>query len=115
MITDDRRWIADIPEPLRTRRLDERDITKLAQALGSDWEIIMFDLGLTKTDMDLAKMEYQFHPTMQIASALNRWRVRNPNTATLETYLRACSDCQKCTTVTIDWPQMKRFVQRLSE
>lgn len=108
---DDHRWIAEIPELLRTRRLGERDISKLAQALGSDWEMIMYDLRLTKTDIDHAKMENQFSPTMQIYSALNRWRVRNPTTATLENYLQTCLDCQQCTT--IDWPQVKRIVQQL--
>ena len=111
MIADDRRWISEISEPQRTRRLGERDLSKLAQALGSEWELIMYDLGLTKTDIDHAKMENQFAPTMQIYSALNRWRVRNPTTATLENYLRTCLDCQQCTT--IDWPQVKRIVQQL--
>ena len=112
MIADDPSWIGNIPEPLRTRRLGEREISKLAQALGSDWEMIMYDLQLTKADIDHAKMENQFSPTMQIYSALNRWRVRNPTTATLENFLRTCVDCQQCTT--IDWPYVKRIVQQLS-
>ena len=70
----------------------------------------MFDLGLTKPDVDHAKMEHPHSPTMQIYSCLNKWRVRKVTEATLEKLVQTLCDCQ-CTT--IDWAGLKRQAQQM--
>ena len=111
-IADEHSWIGNIPEHIRTRGLIERDLSKLAQHLGSAWEQVMFDLGLTNVDTDHAKMENPNSVPMQVFSALNKWRMRNPTTATLENFLRVCVNCHQCTTV--NWNQIQSIVQQLN-
>ncbi|XP_060555241.1 death domain-containing protein CRADD-like isoform X2 [Ruditapes philippinarum] len=86
-------WIYTIPQNVRSRRLTEKDISRLAQTLGSDWQFVAYDLGLSKVDVDHCIMGYPT-PLMQIYSALQKWRVRQPSLCTLDHFVKVVKDCQ---------------------
>ena len=102
-------WITQIPESVRTRRLIERDLSRIAQILGSDWEVVASELGLTKVELDHCKME-NHTVTMQVYAALYKWRNRVANGATLVAIVRILTECQ-CTT--IDWSQLERVARNM--
>ena len=89
--------------------MDERDLSKLAQTLANDWEMVMYDLGLSKTDVEHAKME-QATATMQIYTCLHKWKVRVVNGATLEKFVKVVQDCPS---VTVNWALMQRIAQQM--
>jgi hypothetical protein len=86
-------WIYTIPQNVRSRRLTEKDISRLAQNLGSDWQFVAYDLGLSKVDVDHCIMGNPT-PIMQIYSALQKWRVRQPSLCTLDHFVKVVKDCQ---------------------
>lgn len=104
-IADPHGWINTIPQHVRQKRLNEKDISRFAQTLGADWELVAFELGLTKVEVDHCKMENQ-SLVMQIYSALHRWRMKHPNDCTVYKFVNIVKDCQSAT---VDWDQMKRI------
>lgn len=102
-------WINEIAENVRTRRLEERDLSRLAQCLGSDWEVVASELGLSRVDIDHCKME-NGTAVMQIYSALYKWRNRVANGATLAAFVEVLMSCE-CTTT--DWKQIERIARNM--
>ena len=91
--------------------LNDRDLSKLSQHIGGDWELVLLDLGLTPVDISHAKMENPNTIPMQVFSALHKWKMRKPATATLGNFLQACMNCQ-C--VTINWNKIQMIVQQMN-
>ena len=108
-LSDDSSWITSIPHATRTRRMNERDLSKLAQTLAKDWEMVMYDFGLSKADVEHAKME-QMTATMMIYTCLYKWKTRTVNGANLENFVKTVAGCPS---VTVDWDRMKRIAQQM--
>lgn len=105
--TEPHSWINTIPQHVRFRTLTEKDISRFAQTLGNDWQMVAFDFGLSKVEIDHCMMENQT-PVMQIYSALNKWRVRNMDACTLNNFVQKLKDCQA---TSVDWKQMERIAR----
>ena len=89
--------------------MNERDLSKLAQTLAKDWEMVMYDFGLSKADVEHAKME-QMTATMMIYTCLYKWKTRTVNGANLENFVKTVAGCPS---VTVDWDRMKRIAQQM--
>ncbi|XP_045164985.2 uncharacterized protein LOC128546145 isoform X2 [Mercenaria mercenaria] len=95
-------WIYNMPPNVRFRRFTEKDVSRFAQTLGNDWQLVAYELGLTKVEVDHCIME-QHTPVMQIYAALQKWRVKNPAACTLDNFVNVVRDCQA---TSVDWDQM---------
>lgn len=102
-------WINTISQPVRERKLNEKDISRLAQTLGNDWQLVVYEMGLSKVEVEHCIMENQT-PVMQIYSALHKWRVKNPDDCTLSKFVNIVKDCQA---TSVDWNQMKRIASAM--
>lgn len=101
-------WIAEIPEESRKRRLTERDLSRIAQCFGSDWENVARELGLSEVNIDHCKMENRNSVTMQVYSALYKWRNKVVSGATLEALVGILAHCNS---TKIDWQQLERIAR----
>lgn len=108
-VGDPSAWIEQIPVEKRRRRLEEKDLSKIAQVLGSDWEVVASELGLKTVDIDRCKMD-NHTTTMRVYAALYKWRNSVASGATLEALVQVLSGCQ-CTT--IDWPHLERLARNM--
>ena len=89
--------------------LTDRDLSKISQHLGGNWELVLTDLGLTPVDISHAKMENPNSVPMQVFSALHKWRIKYPTCANLGNFLQACITCQSAT---INWQQIQNIVHK---
>ena len=86
------------------------DLSRLAQSLGSDWEVVATELGLSKVEIDHCRME-NHTVTMMAYAALNKWRNKVSGEATLTSFISAL---ELCGTTTIDWDTVKKAAQKMS-
>ncbi|XP_052213937.1 death domain-containing protein CRADD-like isoform X1 [Dreissena polymorpha] len=104
-------WLQEIPERIRLRRLTDRDMSRLAQGVGKDWELAAMELGLSKVEVDHCKMENPT-PVMQMYSAMHKWRNRKPEEAHLTRWIEALKNCSS---TTIDTDTMKKVAKQMCE
>ena len=100
-------WIHAIPQQIRTKRLTEKEISRFAQTLGSNWEMLGYDLGLSKVEIEHSMLD-NATMVMQIYSVLSKWRSRNMDSCTLDNFVRIVKDCQA---TSVDWTQMERIAR----
>ncbi|WAR26900.1 CRADD-like protein [Mya arenaria] len=108
-VVDPTSWLAQIAEHIRKRRLTERDLSRLAQSIGTDWELVASEMNLTRVEIDHCRMENST-TTMQVYSALYKWRNKVPGGATLEKFVDILMHCQS---TTIDWDIVKKTAQQM--
>ena len=69
----------------------------------------MFELELTKVDVEHAKQEQQT-AALQIYNCLNKWKKQKVNEATLDKFVKACQDSPAAT---VSWEKMKSIAQEM--
>ena len=111
LISDLPPWYTAVPDRVKDRRLKERELSRLAPTLGQDWELVVAEMGLSKADVDHAKMD-NMSSALQIYACLNKWRSRAVGKATLDNFLKIVGSCQS---TTIHWEQIKKIVIDLEE
>ena len=89
--------------------MEDKDLGRLSQTLGAGWEHVIFELELTKVDVENAKQEQQT-AAMQIYNCLNKWKKQKVNEATLHKFVNACQD--SCA-ATANWEKMKSIAQEM--
>ncbi|XP_053391118.1 uncharacterized protein LOC128553944 [Mercenaria mercenaria] len=87
-----------------TRILTEKDLSKIAQGIGSSWKLLGYELGLTKVQMEHIS-ENEGSMVMKILGMLWQWREADPFAATVGRLHEAMKNCSK---VTIDWTVIGR-------
>lgn len=108
---DSASFMTSIPESVRLARLSERDLSRLAQSLGVDWEMVPLQMGLTQAQIEQCKMENPYSVPMQVYACLNKWRLRESRNATLDQFVRTLIDCQS---TTVDWALIHNVAQQMS-
>ncbi|KAL4227148.1 hypothetical protein ACF0H5_015121 [Mactra antiquata] len=104
-------WINKINPAVKQRRLQEKDLSRLAQTLGNDWESVVLDMGISQVEIDQCKLDNN-STVMKVYAGLNKWRMRKPDLCTLQNFVRIAKSCDQATT--IDWQQMKIIAERMS-
>jgi len=103
-------WLDFLPSVIRKREVSHRDLSKVAQSLGFNWEFVILELGLAQADVDQCKMENRDQVAMQIYHCLARWKTRHGYQANMETLVKAI---QANRSVEADWEAIKNVVDRI--
>ncbi|KAL3853826.1 hypothetical protein ACJMK2_017329 [Sinanodonta woodiana] len=101
-------WMREVREEVLTKRITERELSRLSSCLGIDWEMICLDLGVPQVEIDRCKMSSPHSVPMQIYSALNSWRNRQYKDATLGVLLNILAASPS---TTVDWIQIEKTVK----
>lgn len=101
-------WTKEIPKDVLTRRITERELSKLSSCLGSEWEMVCLGLGVSQVEIDRCKMSNPNSVVMQIYTALNSWRNRQFMNATIGALLKMIAESPSAT---VDWTQIEKNVR----
>ncbi|XP_060587792.1 death domain-containing protein CRADD-like [Ruditapes philippinarum] len=103
-------WIDIRPGVIRKREVTAKDLSRISQCVGFNWEFIAIELGLAQADIDQSKMDYKDRTAMQIYQTLLKWKARNGASANIETLVKAI---QANTTVEANWEVIKNVVDKI--
>ena len=98
----------EVPKEVLTKRITERELSRLSSCLGNDWEMICLDLGVPQVEIDRCKMGSPHSVPLQIYSALNSWRNRQYKDATIDALLNILAASHS---TTVDWTQIEKTVK----
>ncbi|XP_043920813.1 death domain-containing protein CRADD [Protopterus annectens] len=76
-------WMYRVPEHILNSVPPDKQLNKLASKLGSEWESIVFELGLSSVDIYKCKVHYPHNVQSQIVEALVLWKRRCGKKATV--------------------------------
>ena len=99
-----KRWVDKAPEYINDRSLSDKDLEKLALALGFGWEHIGISLGVSPIEMDHCKLDFPQQTDMQIYTMLRKWKRQNPKKVTFLMFVRALFENER---VNVDWDIVK--------
>lgn len=103
-------WIDMRPGVIRKREVTAKDLSRISQCVGFNWEFIAIELGLAQADIDQSKMDYKDRTAMQIYHTLLKWKARDGASANIETLVKAI---QTNTTVEANWEVIKNVVDKI--
>ncbi|KAH3826832.1 uncharacterized protein LOC127881359 isoform X2 [Dreissena polymorpha] len=105
-------WIDSVPQVIRKREVTLKDLSKIAQSLGFNWEFVMIELGVSQATIDQCKMDHRDQVAMQIYHCLLRWKNSEGYKANIETLVKAI---QANSTVEADWEAIKNVADMFTE
>lgn len=103
-------WIDCLPSFIRQREVTPKDLSRISQCLGFNWEFIAIELGLAQADIDQSKMDYKDRTAMQIYHTFLKWKTRDCVNANVETLVKAI---QANPTVVANWEIIKNVVDKI--
>ncbi|XP_045177469.2 uncharacterized protein LOC123537756 [Mercenaria mercenaria] len=103
-------WIDSLPVVIRKREVTAKDLSRISQCVGFNWEFIAIELGLAQADIDQSKMDYKDRTAMQIYQTLLKWKTGEGSRANIETLVKAI---QANTTVEANWEVIKNVVDKI--
>lgn len=98
-----------VTENVPEKTVDDKQLSKIAQAIGRNWEILGFELGLTRVQI------YHIHSdnhssVMKIFAMLQMWQDQLKENATISALVKAL---KRCKTVDVDWDKIRNFIEEL--
>jgi hypothetical protein len=103
-------WIDSLPSVIRKREATLKDLSRIAQCLGFNWEFVAIELGLSQIDIDQSKMDFKDRTAMQIYQTLLKWKSREGARASIESLVKAIQANQ---TVEANWEVIKNVVDKI--
>lgn len=105
-------WYTDIPLPNTQMNyvLNDKMLGKLSQCIGSNWQLLGLELGLSQVQVDHIIEDNPYSTSMKIFSMLKQWRLKMSSDATMEKLVIAM---KLCPGVTIDWDEIRNLEDQL--
>lgn len=105
-------WYSDSPWPNAVMNcvLNDLMLGKLSRCVGSNWQLLGLELGLTQVDIDHLTEDHPYSTAMKIFNMLRMWTSKMDGSATVEKLIQAM---KQCPSVTIDWDEVRNFEEHL--
>ncbi|XP_062860129.1 death domain-containing protein CRADD [Trichomycterus rosablanca] len=78
-----------VPEHLLQMVPSDLQLNRLASRLGSEWETVMLDLGLTQSEIYRCRADHPFNSQCQVLAALVIWKQSQGRRATVQRLLHS--------------------------
>ncbi|XP_042370939.1 death domain-containing protein CRADD-like, partial [Plectropomus leopardus] len=78
-----------LPDSVLQKVPSDRDLSRLASRLGSEWESVLMDLGLSAEDLFRCRSDHQLSAHGAALAGLVRWRRCNGRRATVQRLLQS--------------------------
>ncbi|KAL4217307.1 hypothetical protein ACF0H5_023758 [Mactra antiquata] len=104
-------WLDGVPMVIRKREVTQKDLSRISQCLGFNWEFVAIELGISHVSIQQSKMDYKDRTAMQIYQTLLKWKNRSGHLANIETLVKAIQENQS---VEVNWEIIKNVVDQIS-
>lgn len=96
---------SEVDECKDTKTLSEKDLGKVAQAIGQNWQMLALELGLTNVQIDQVTANND-NMVMKIFGMLKTWKGQCPSTANMNTLMQAIKETKS---LTVDWDEIRNI------
>ncbi|XP_053390938.1 uncharacterized protein LOC128553784 [Mercenaria mercenaria] len=102
-------WFQDCRKPISVPNvyLNDKLLGKLSHCIGENWQLLGYELGLTRVQLEHITEDHTNSTLMKIYYMLNTWCRQMPATATLENLVRAMQNCQA---LSVEWDELRNIV-----
>ncbi|XP_045167059.2 probable serine/threonine-protein kinase roco6 [Mercenaria mercenaria] len=88
------------------KKVTEKDLGKIAQAIGEKWELLGPSLGLNDVDVQRIKMDHRHCTETAIYYLLISWKKKNPVHDTMQDLVKAMKDCD----AVVNWDKINNIL-----
>lgn len=96
---------SEVEKCKETNTLSEKDLGKIAQAIGQNWQLLALELGLTNVQIDQVTANND-NMVMKIFGMLKTWKSQCPSAANMNTLMQAIKDTKS---LTVDWDEIRNI------
>ncbi|XP_053386689.1 uncharacterized protein LOC123537934 isoform X2 [Mercenaria mercenaria] len=88
-------------------QLNDKLLSKLSHCIGENWQLLGYELGLTRVQIEHIVEDHPNSTLMKIYYMLKEWSHQIPNMATLDVLVQVM---QSCPTLSIQWDGIRNIV-----
>lgn len=97
-------------ENLSENEISDKELSKVAQAIGENWTLLGLDLGLSQVDIDCLKEDHlRTGVRTTIYYMLKEWKKRNPHQDNLKTLIIIMKQCKS---LRVNWDKIKNIIDK---
>ncbi|XP_060557317.1 uncharacterized protein LOC132717775 isoform X2 [Ruditapes philippinarum] len=85
----------------------EKDLTKVAQTIGQNWELLGPMLGVSKVDVERIKMDHKHCTETAIFYMLHKWNMQCPDQNTMGDLINTMKECEA---LSVDWDKVNNIL-----
>ncbi|XP_060562545.1 uncharacterized protein LOC132722127 [Ruditapes philippinarum] len=91
-------------------QLNEKQLSKIAQSIGNNWELLGSELGLSSVESDHLSMNYDTC-SVRIYKMLLKWKAKQEKNATVNTLLQAMKSTKS---LNVEWDEVLNIVEQIA-
>ncbi|XP_060589621.1 probable serine/threonine-protein kinase roco6 [Ruditapes philippinarum] len=89
------------------KKVTEKYLTKVAQTIGQNWELLGPMLGISKVDVERIKMDHNHCTETAIFYMLHKWNMQCPNQNTMGDLINTMKECEA---ISVDWDKVNNIL-----
>ncbi|XP_060580261.1 uncharacterized protein LOC132737045 [Ruditapes philippinarum] len=89
------------------KKVTEKYLTKVAQTIGQNWELLGPMLGVSKVDVERIKMDHKHCTETAIFYMLHKWNMQCPDQNTMGDLINTMKECEA---LSVDWDKVNNIL-----